>query len=140
GTRLGPLILPDGDESPYAPLFGLAGALLAGGVLATGFEGIGAALRRGLRIAPGLTVLDGALGALLMGCVGLGLAWVAGAVALQTPGASGLRGDVQRSAILARLNDVLPSRDLLNALARFDPFPQIRGVDIGVGRPNARIA
>src|SRR4051812_19446514 len=140
GTRLGPLVLPDGDESPYAPLFGLGGALLAGAVLATGFEGIGAMLRRGMRIAPGLTAVDGLLGAVLMGCLGLGLAWVAGAVALQTPGASGLRRDVQRSVILARLNEVLPSRDLLNALARFDPFPQIRGVDIGVPAPTARIA
>jgi len=26
GTRLGPLLLPDGAESPYAPVFGLAGA------------------------------------------------------------------------------------------------------------------
>src|SRR3954451_20135376 len=67
GTRVGPLVLPDGDESPYAPLFGLLGALLAGGLLATGFEGIASVLRRGLRVAPGLTALDGLLGALLMG-------------------------------------------------------------------------
>jgi S1-C subfamily serine protease len=38
------------------------------------------------------------------------------------------------------LNEALPSRDLLNALARFDPFPQIRGVDIDVPRPTAKIA
>src|SRR6185436_12059201 len=40
GTRLGPLLLPDGKESPYAPLFGLFGALVAGAILASGFEGI----------------------------------------------------------------------------------------------------
>src|SRR5690242_10252498 len=59
GTRLAPLLLPDGAESPYAPLFGLVGALLAGAVLASGFEGIGALLRRSLRVAPGLTAADG---------------------------------------------------------------------------------
>ena len=42
GTRVGPLLLPSGAHSQYAPLFGLVGALLAGGVLATGFEGVGA--------------------------------------------------------------------------------------------------
>jgi S1-C subfamily serine protease len=135
GTRVGPLLLSDGKSSPYAPLFGLAGALLAGAVLASGFEGIGSRLRRGLRVAPGARTLDGLLGAVLMACVGLGLAWVAGAVALQTPGARHLRRDVQRSVILAHLNAALPSRDLLNALARFDPFPRISGVGIDVAPP-----
>src|SRR3954447_23365933 len=150
GTRLGPLVLPDGDESPYAPLFGLLGALLVGAVLASGFEGLGALMRRSLRVAPGATTLDGVLGAVLMGCVGLGLAWVLGAVALQTPGARGLRRDVQRSGILARLNTVLPSRRPPHTpppLAGrppppppFDPFPRISGVDIGVDPPSPRIA
>jgi S1-C subfamily serine protease len=140
GTRVGPLLLPDGKESPYAPLWGLMGALLAGAVLASGFEGLGNRLRRVLRIAPGARTVDGALGAVLMACVGLGLAWVAGAVALQTPGARSLRRDVQRSAILARLNAVLPSRDLLNALARFDPFPRVSGVGIDVPPPRSAIA
>lgn len=141
GTRLGPLLLSDGEASPYAPLFGLGGALIAGLVLATGFEGIGARLRRALRRAPGFSVLDGLLGAGLMAAVALGLAWVGGAVALQTPGARELRADIQRSEVLTRLNDVLPSRRLLNALARFDPFPSISGPGAGgVGRPSSRIA
>jgi S1-C subfamily serine protease len=140
GTRIGPLLLHDGENSPYAPLFGLAGALLAGAVLASGFEGIGARLRFALRRAPGFGVLDGLLGALLMAVVGLGVAWVVGAVALQTPGARKLRRDIQRSAILTRLNDVLPSRKLLNALARFDPFPRISGPDADVAEPDPRIA
>jgi S1-C subfamily serine protease len=140
GTRVGPLLLHDGENSPYAPLFGLAGALLAGAVLASGFEGVGARLRFALRRAPGLGVLDGLLGAVLMAVVGLGVAWVIGAVALQTPGARKLRRDIQRSAILTRLNDVLPSRKLLNALARFDPFPRISGPDADVAEPDPRIA
>ncbi|MEA2126145.1 MAG: hypothetical protein QOI80_2927 [Solirubrobacteraceae bacterium] len=140
GTRIGPLLLHDGKDSPYAPVFGLVGALLAGAVLASGFEGVGARLRFALRRAPGLGVVDGLLGALLMGVVGLGVAWVVGAVALQTPGARNLRRDIQRSAILTKLNDVLPSRKLLNALARFDPFPRITGPDANVAPPTAKIA
>ena len=140
GTRVGPLLLPDGKDSPYAPVFGLVGALLAGAVLASGFEGVAARLRRNLRIAPGARTLDGALGAVLMACLGLGLAWVAGAVALQTPGVTQLRREVQRSVILARLNAVLPSRDLLNALARFDPFPRVSGVGIDVEPPRSALA
>ena len=53
GTRVGPLLLPDGSESPYAPLFGLLGALVAGALLATGFEGVGSWLRRQVPV-PGL--------------------------------------------------------------------------------------
>ncbi|TML02630.1 MAG: hypothetical protein E6G41_15140 [Actinobacteria bacterium] len=40
GTRVGPLLLPGGNASPYAPLFGLFGAVLAGSVLAGGLEGV----------------------------------------------------------------------------------------------------
>src|SRR5207245_816841 len=86
GTRLGPLLLPRGSSSPYAPAFGLFGALLAGAILASGLEGIGLRLRRAL-VLPGLGVLDGLLGAVLGGVRGLGTAcgraiegsgWVAG--------------------------------------------------------------
>lgn len=130
GTRLGPLLLSDGKDSPYAPLFGLLGAMVVGGVLASGFEGIGSRLRWVVRRAPGLGVVDGLLGAALMAAAGLAVAWVLGAVALQTPGATKLRRDVQRSAILTGLNEILPSRELLNALERFDPFPAIAGPGI----------
>src|SRR5881227_2933408 len=41
GSRLGPLILSGGSRSPYAPLFGLIGALLVGAVFASGLEGLG---------------------------------------------------------------------------------------------------
>ena len=140
GTRIGPLLLSGGKDSPYSPMFGLLGALLAGGILAAGFEGVGASLRFALRRAPGFGLVDGILGAVLMGAVGLALAWVLGAVVLQTPGARRWRRDIQRSAILAKLNDVLPSRSLLNALARFDPFPHVTGPGIDVPAPSPRIA
>src|SRR3954469_10608661 len=122
GARIGPLILHGGAKSPYAPVFALAGAFLIGGVLATGLEVLGFQLRR--RLGPTLGLLDGLGGAGLLACAGLVLFWIAGAVALQTPGARDLRKTIQRSQILQALNDTLPpSGAILNALARFDPFP-----------------
>jgi len=140
GTRLGPQLLEEGSSSPYAPIFGLGGALLGGAILSTGLEGVGWRLRRVLRI-PGFDAVDGLLGAALSAAVALGICWVAGAVALQTPGARELRADIQRSKILQELNTVLPpSGPLLNSLARFDPFPQLDGPAPAVPAPRAAIA
>jgi S1-C subfamily serine protease len=139
GARIGPLILPDGSHSPYAPLFALAGALVAGGLLASGLELLGRWLRRGLRL-PGLGMLDGALGGVLSAALALGIVWLAGAVVLQTPGLGVLRRDVQRSALLRALNDALPpSGSLLNALARFDPLPSVSGSVAGVAPPSRAV-
>ncbi len=139
GTRLGPVLLPGGDRSRYAPLFGLLGALIAGGVLAAGLEGIGVRARTALRF-PGLRTLDGMLGGVLTACVGLGIAWIVGAVALQSTGSRPLRRDIQRSLILRALNEVLPpSGPILNALARFDPLPSVTGPGAAVPAPQRGI-
>jgi Trypsin-like peptidase domain/Colicin V production protein len=139
GARLGPLLLAEGSHSPYAPLFALFGALLLGSLFASGLELIGFELRH--RLPEELGVLDGVGGSVLLACLGLFLVWVAGAVALQTPGARELREPIQRSTILRRLNDVLPpSGAILNAVARFDPFPSIRGPSANVPPPNSKIA
>jgi S1-C subfamily serine protease len=140
GTRLGPHLLPDGAQSPYAPLFGLMGALFAGAVLATGLEGVALALRRRVRM-PALDVVDGTLGAMLTACVALGIVWIGGAVALQSSQDPDVRRVVQRSAVLRKLNDALPpSGSILNALARFDPFPQISGPPVDLSPPNSAVA
>jgi S1-C subfamily serine protease len=140
GTRLGPLLLPQGSASPYAPAFGLVGAILAGAILAGGFEGLGLRLRRAL-VIPGLGVLDGVLGALLGLALSLGIVWILAAVAAQTAGKGQLRADIQRSAILRKLNQVLPpSGPILNALARLDPLPAINGPTPNVASPVAGIA
>jgi S1-C subfamily serine protease len=140
GTRLAPALLSGGSASPYAPLFGLLGALIGGAVLAGGLEGLGLRLRALVRL-PGFGVFDGILGAALSVAVALGMVWIAGAVALQTPGARVLRKEIQRSAILQRLNDVLPpSGSVLNALARFDPFPDVSGPLADVPPPSDAIA
>ena len=139
GARIGPLLLSEGSRSPYAPLIALVAALAVGGILASGLELLGFHLRG--RLGDRLGVLDGAGGAVLVACLGLGIIWIAGAVALQTPGARELREPIQRSAILGSLNDHLPpSGPILKALARFDPFPRIQGPTPNVRSPDAGIA
>jgi S1-C subfamily serine protease len=138
GARLAPLLLADGSRSPYAPLFALLGAILLGGILAMGLESLGFKLR-GLLVGP-LGIIDSAGGAILLAAVGLGVAWLFGAVALNTPGARQLRREIQRSAILSSLNDQFPpSGGFLNTLARFDPFPSVTGQVPRLRRPNVRL-
>jgi S1-C subfamily serine protease len=140
GTRLGPLLVPHGSASPYAPAFGLIGALLAGAILATGFEGVGLRLRRVL-VLPGLGLLDGAMGALLSAALGLAIAWILAAVVLQSTSTPQLRADIQRSAILSELNQLLPpTGPILHVLASLDPLPSISGPLPGVSAPPPAIA
>ena len=83
-------------------------------------------------------MLDGIGGAVLLGCLGLGLAWIGGAVALHTRArascasrpALGDPAAAERGAAAVRA-------PILNALARFDPFPQINGP--GAGRAAAEL-
>jgi S1-C subfamily serine protease len=139
GTRVGPLLLPAGSHSQYAPLFGLLGALLAGGVLAAGFEGVGVRARAALRL-PGLRTIDGLLGAVLTACVGLGIAWIVGAVALESTSSPSLRQKLEGSTILRQLDELLPpSGPILHALGRFDPLPSVAGPVPNVPPPNQGI-
>jgi S1-C subfamily serine protease len=140
GTRVGPLLLADGSHSPWAPAFGLLGALIAGGILSGLFEAFGTPIRRSLVSLPGFRTADGALGAVLIACAGLLVVWILGALALQGGGYR-LRDEVRRSAILQRLNTVLPpSGPLLNSLRRLDPFPRVDGPEARVAPPSAGIA
>ncbi len=140
GTRVAPIVLPQGSASPYAPAFGLLGALFGGAILASGLEGLGFRLRRTL-IVPGMGLLDGVLGAALGAVLALAIVWIAAAVAGQTPGQGQLQADIQRSVILRRLNEVLPpSGPILNALARLDPIPSINGPSPDVAAPEPAIA
>ena len=139
GTRVGPLVLSEGAHSPWAPAFGLLGALIVGATLAGLFEAFGGPVRRALRTLPGFGAADGILGAVLIACVGLGVVWILGALAVQS-GTYRIRMEVQRSAILQRLNTVLPpSGPLLNSLRRLDPFPRIEGPEARVAPPQAAI-
>jgi len=138
GSRIGPLILNQGAESPYAPLCAALGALLGGALVAVTLESLALGLRsRLVRERKGLHLADGAGGAALIASVALGLAWVFGAVALHAPGTAQLRADVQRSLILRSLNQVLPpSGPILRALNRVDPAPSIVGPATPVAAPD----
>jgi uncharacterized membrane protein required for colicin V production len=135
GTRLAPLLLHEGSHSSYAPLLGLAGALLIGAVFANVLELLGARVRFVGRIS-GLRVLDGLMGAALTGCVALGIAWIVGAVALDSSPSTPLRNEIRSSEILRALDTVLPpSGPVLDALARIDPLPSVRGPAATVPAP-----
>ena len=140
GTRIGPLLLSEGSRSPWAPAFGLLGALLVGSLLAGLFEAFGTPVRRSLAAMPWFAAADGALGAVLVAVAGLGVVWILGALAVQS-GSYRMRQEVQRSAILQRLNTILPpSGPLLNSLRALDPFPRIEGPEARVAAPRAGIA
>jgi S1-C subfamily serine protease len=140
GSRLAPALLSDGSHSPYAPLVTLLGALLLGGIAALGMEGIARGLHR--RFIRGRTwfAVDGAGGAVLFAALGLAVAWLFGAVALNTPGLADVRKTVQRSEILSRLNDTFPPTGVIKALNRIDPTPTIKGPEADVPPPADAIA
>ncbi len=141
GSRLGPLVLSQGQDSPYAPLCGAIGALLMGALTAVALEGLALALRRRVVRHPFLHHADGAGGAALIGAMALGLAWIFGAVALHAPGTTQLRADVQNSVILRELDHVLPpTGGVLNVLDRVDPAPSISGPATPTARPDPKIA
>ena len=136
GSRLAPLLLSKGSESPYAPLCAALGALAAVAV-----ESFALGLRDKLIRHHSLHLADGAGGAALIAAVALGLVWVFGAVALHAPATERLRSDVQGSVILRSLNEVLPpSGPVLNALDRVDPAPAVSGPATPTQPPDDSIA
>jgi S1-C subfamily serine protease len=139
GTRFGPQLLSEGNASPFAPLFGLLGALVGGMILSAGAETFAGAMRSGIR-SPTFALFDGVLGSVLAIALALGLAWLLSVIVLQTPGIRDARRPIQRSVILKELNTILPSDKVLKALARFDPFPSIRGPQANVEPPRDRYA
>jgi S1-C subfamily serine protease len=145
GSRLGPALLSEGSHSPYAPATALAGALLIGGILAVSMEGLAIGARRRLLGTAGrrqtVAIAESSGGAVLLVALALALAWLFGAVALNAPGAKGLRKAVQQSAILRALNDAFPpSSALINALNRIDPRLSIPGPSPDVAAPDSKIA
>ena len=139
GSRVGPLVLPD-SSSEYAPLFGLAGALLLGGLLGAGFERVGSRGVRVIRWVPGFRLLDGLLGALLTAAIALGIVWIAGAELVQSLGSGSLRRDIEQSRILRALDSNLPpSGPILGALAKIDPLPSITGPPADVSPPTEAV-
>lgn len=133
GGRLAPVFLTNGSSSHYAPLV----ALVAAVTLAVAFEVVGSTVGGVIRSrerARSLRAMDSAGGVFAGAVIGLAVVWVLGAMALQLPGQADLRRAVQRSYVLQRLNEIVPPRQLLNALARIDPFPTFAGPPVPTER------
>jgi S1-C subfamily serine protease len=126
GSRVVPQLLNRGSSSQWTPLAGLIGALAGAMLLQTLAAMAASMLRGGFRLTP-LRLLDSVGGFVLGAATGLAVVWAAGATALLLPGQTTLRREVQGSEILSRLNEAVPPRQLLNLLARIDPFPTIVG-------------
>jgi S1-C subfamily serine protease len=143
GSRIAPLLLSGGAHSPYSALFSLGGAVILGGLLASIFEGVARRVRRFIWL-PGLRIVDGMLGATLTAVIGLGMAWITGAVLLQTSSQLSLppsvRHSIASSLILRNLNKALPpSGPILNALGRIDPLGNVTGQIARVPAPDPKI-
>ncbi|MGB8003591.1 MAG: CvpA family protein, partial [Gaiellaceae bacterium] len=128
-----------GTSSPYTPLASLAGAAVGAILLETLGTLAGSALRSRVRRRK-LSTFDATGGLVLGTLTGLTVVWVLGAVALLLPGQTDLRRGAQSSALLQRLNEVVPPANILNALARIDPFPTIAGPAAPVAPPDPRLA
>ncbi|MDX6387107.1 MAG: hypothetical protein QOD85_909 [Gaiellaceae bacterium] len=139
GSRLAPSLLQGGTSSPYTPLASLAGAAVGAILLETLGTLAGSALRSRVRRRK-LSTFDATGGLVLGTLTGLTVVWVLGAVALLLPGQTDLRRGAQSSALLQRLNEVVPPANILNALARIDPFPTIAGPAAPVAPPDPRLA
>ena len=124
GARIGPLLLPDGESSPWVPFASLIGALV-GALLLQGIASMfGARLRDRVTGRAGLRHADGAGGVVVGIALGLAIAWLAAVAALQLD-RPGLRTAVRDSAILRELVAAVPPRSVLRTLARLDPLPLI---------------
>ncbi|MGI8946130.1 MAG: CvpA family protein [Thermoleophilaceae bacterium] len=134
GSRVAPLLLDGGLRDPFAPVVALPAALLFGALLAVALERVGLRVRRRVR---GIGRLDGIGGAALAACLGLVVVWMAGSLVARI---DSLRDDVRGSAIIKRLNAVLPPPGpLLTARENFDPLPVIVGPKTRVGPVNGGI-
>jgi len=138
GAKVAPELLREG--SPYGPLFALGGAVI-GGTILHGLAGVlGGVLRTGLATIPGMRTLDSVAGMLLGAAAGILLCWAIGAVLLYLPGQSELRRAVQRSAILARINETFPPERLLETIERVDPLGVLSGPPAVVPPPDSALA
>ena len=139
GSRIAPSLLSGGSSSRWAAMVSLVGAIAGAALGQTVAAIVGSFVRGGLKLTP-LRLLDSVGGILFGAATGLVFVWVLGATALLVPGQTTLRKDVQRSAIIRRLNETVPPRQLLHLLARIDPFPSIAGPAAPSEPPNPTIA
>ena len=137
GALAAPLVLREGQESSYALVVAVTGALLAGALLGAIVERWTFRLRRRLRR---VGLASSIAGALLGGASGLAAVWLVAAVIVQV---DALRDRVEDSEIVAQLDAVVtppgpakPARERpFQAFAIVEgPEPRIRAVDPKVVR------
>jgi len=135
GSRVAPLALDGGLRDPFAPVIALPAALLFGAVVAAVFDHFGSSLRRRLRRGSRVDALGGAL---VAGLLGLVMVSIIAAVAASV---DSLEDPVRDSAIMARLNGVLPPPGpLLKPVRPYDDrLPVIAGRRARVGAPTQGI-
>jgi len=126
GSRVAPHVLHGGSSSTWTPVAGLIGAVLGAVLFQFAALTVGSFIRGGIRLTA-LRAIDSAGGLLLGGAIGVAIVWVGASVALLSPGETGFRRAVERSAIVKQLDSALPPRTLLNLLDRIDPLPSVVG-------------
>jgi hypothetical protein len=126
GALAGSWVAPQflADNSPWVAFASLVGAVLGASLLGAASVTLAESPRRFLAFRPGLRLLDSVGGVGLGGALGLALAWLLAVVALHQPGL-GFRNDVRNSTILPKLMRAVPPDRVLQALNRFDPFPEL---------------
>jgi S1-C subfamily serine protease len=122
GSWIAPHLLA--DNSPWVSFASLVGAVVGASLLGAASASLAESPRRFLAFRPSLRLVDSASGGLVGGTLGLALAWLLAVVALHQPGL-GFRKDVRDSTILPKLMRAVPPDRVLQALNRFDPFPEL---------------
>ncbi len=138
GSRIASLLLSGGLSPVHGtliPMFAVLVSAFLGEAIA---RALGDRLRHPILGTP-LELLDRLGGAILGAAVALVLAWVVGIVNQQAPLPPSFQASLQRSELVDRLDERLPSRVLLQAFSRLDPLPQIEGPRPGVPAPDREL-
>jgi S1-C subfamily serine protease len=122
GSWVAPRVLA--ENSPWVSFASLVGAVVGAALLGGASATLAESPRRFLAFRPGLRLVDSAGGAVFGGALGLALAWLLAVVAVHQP-SLGFRKDVRDSTILPTLMRAVPPDRVLQALNRFDPFPEL---------------
>ncbi len=139
GSRFAPALLGDEGDMLFGSVITLA-SILAFAVLGDFLaRALGGFLRARL-YSPTSDVLDRAGGAILGAALSLTFVWVVSTLALGTPPLASLHPAMRESAVLAALDERMPSRLLTEAAARLDPLPRFEGPEADVADPDSGIA
>ena len=122
GSWIAPKLLSEG--SSWVPVASLLGAIVGAALLGAASATLAETPRRFLAFRPSLRAADSVGGAVVGAALGVALAWLIAVVLVQQP-SLGFRQDVRESTILPKLMRAVPPDRVLQALARFDPFPEL---------------